>query len=319
MAVAETKRSKLFVSYSHRDDEWLQRLKLHLALLERRGFVHVWSDTRIRVGDQWENEIEDALSESRAAVLMITPAFFGSEYIWNKEMPHILCHANSGMRIFPLLTKPCAWRLADELAQIQARPLSGRALSLGTEASADSDLADFVYELAGLLGKLSSTVASEELDRTRPQTKASRSAVLSQTDAVRLVADPSVWLQKGKGWAGTYKHTNREMRLTILTIEPSGAIQGNIDYPDEGGRTEIEGRVLESSVITSDSQFAALVPVDQIFDGAIIFRETRAIGTATPVSNLQGEYRAIISGSRLFGSWSAPAIDPKAFEFVCEP
>ena len=142
-------------------------------------------------------EIEDALSESRAAVLMISPAFFGSDYIWDKEMPHILRHAKSGMRIFPLLTRPCAWRLADELAQIQARPLSGRALSLGTEASVDSDLADFVYELAGLLGKLSSAVASEELDRTSPPIRTSRPASLPQTDSEARVADPRVWLRVG--------------------------------------------------------------------------------------------------------------------------
>ena len=59
-------RTKLFISYSHRDDEWFQRLKLHLALLERRGIVHIWSDTRIRVGDHWEAEIENALNESHA-------------------------------------------------------------------------------------------------------------------------------------------------------------------------------------------------------------------------------------------------------------
>jgi hypothetical protein len=318
MAATHTPRFKLFVSYSHRDDEWFQRLKLHLTILERRGLVHVWSDTKIRVGDQWENEIENALLESRAAVLMITPAFFGSDYIWKKEMPHILRHAKSGMRIFPLLTKPCAWRLAEELAPIQARPLSGRALSLDSEASVDSDLADFVYELAGMLGELSSTVASEELDRARPPIRTSRPASRPQSVDERQIADPRVWLQVGKRWTGTYQPTNRAMRMGILTVGQSGTIRGDIEYPDEGARTEIEGSVLDSGAISRDSGFAALVPDDQIFDGAIIFRETRAISTDGPPLNLDGQYRAIINGLRLIGSWSTPSIGPKFFEFVCE-
>src|ERR1700734_2718143 len=99
-------RTKLFISYSHRDDEWLERLKLHLAPLERRKIVHIWSDTRIRIGDRWEAEIGSALTESSAAVLMISPAFLDSEYIWEKEMPHILIHQLEGMLVFPLITKP---------------------------------------------------------------------------------------------------------------------------------------------------------------------------------------------------------------------
>src|SRR5215831_18757939 len=130
-------RSKLFISYSHRDEDWLERLKLHLALLERRGIVHVWSDTQVRVGDRWEMEIEDALTDSRAAVLMVTPAFLASKYIWEQKLPRILRHASAGMLVFPLITKPCAWRIASELAERQARPLDGHALSLGTESSID--------------------------------------------------------------------------------------------------------------------------------------------------------------------------------------
>ena len=42
-------RTKLFISYSHRDRGWLEQLKSHLALLERRGLVQVWSDTRIQL------------------------------------------------------------------------------------------------------------------------------------------------------------------------------------------------------------------------------------------------------------------------------
>ena len=55
-------RTKRFVSYSHCDRPWLERLKVHLALLQRRRFVHVSSDMGIEVGTRWRDEIETGLS-----------------------------------------------------------------------------------------------------------------------------------------------------------------------------------------------------------------------------------------------------------------
>jgi hypothetical protein len=137
-------RTKLFISYSHRDRNWLERLKIHLALLQRQDLVHIWSDTRIGVGDRWREEVESALTESRAAVLLISPDFLASDFIWAEEMPRLLAHQKNGMMILPLIARPCAWRIAPELAELQARPEGGRALALGADAEIDLDLAEFV-------------------------------------------------------------------------------------------------------------------------------------------------------------------------------
>ena len=171
-------RTKLFISYSHRDREWLDRLVLHLGILERERRVHVWSDTKTQVGRKWEREIQGALSESRAAVLLITPAFLASKYIWPKEMDLILDHERTGdMEVLPLIAKPCAWRIAPQLAERQARPQDGEALSLGSESAIDANLAAFTYEIAGLLEQLSSAVASAEVDKTNMMRRLGSSSV----------------------------------------------------------------------------------------------------------------------------------------------
>ena len=146
-------RTKIFVSYSQEDRDWLNRVSQHMAVLERRGLIEVWSGTRIAEGANWENEIESALSATKVAVLLVSPAFLASKFVWTKEMPRIVAHAAKGIDILPLIVRPCAWRLEDDLAQLQARPAAGRALSLGSQSQVDSDLSAVVYELAARIGQ----------------------------------------------------------------------------------------------------------------------------------------------------------------------
>jgi hypothetical protein len=103
-------RTQIFVSYSHVDREYLARLKVHLRPFERENLVEVWSDTKIHVGQDWRKEIQAALDRSAAAILLISADFLASDFIANKELPHLLDAAkNDGLRIIPVILKPCAF------------------------------------------------------------------------------------------------------------------------------------------------------------------------------------------------------------------
>ena len=73
-------RTNVFVSYSHDDREWLNRFSQHIAVLERRELVDVWSDARIAAGEDWEQAIDAALSSAKVAVLLVSPAFLASTF-----------------------------------------------------------------------------------------------------------------------------------------------------------------------------------------------------------------------------------------------
>src|SRR5215471_7217732 len=147
-------RTKAFISYSHKDESWKDRLMTHLAVLEFEGLLHIWADTRIAAGDDWYKRIQNAMDDSRVAVLLVSPDFLASKFIRNEEVPRLLqLHADSGMLILPLIARPCAWQLVPWLSRTQVRPKNGKPLSMGNDNDSDADLAAFTYEVASLLSR----------------------------------------------------------------------------------------------------------------------------------------------------------------------
>jgi nucleoside 2-deoxyribosyltransferase len=117
----KAKQHKVFVSYSHADRDFLDRLLVHLKPLERDGKLEIWSDTHLRAGDRWKREIENALARANAAVLLISADFMASEFITNNELPPLLKNAEErGTRIIPLIVKPSRFSRDGNLRQFQA-------------------------------------------------------------------------------------------------------------------------------------------------------------------------------------------------------
>ncbi len=121
----------VFISYSHKDREWLTRVQVHLKVLEYIGVKFtLWDDTRIVAGAKWRGEINHALSASKVAILLVSADFLASSFIQETELPSLLkAAAGGGTTILPVILKPCFFTSHPELSVYQsvndpAKPLS---------------------------------------------------------------------------------------------------------------------------------------------------------------------------------------------------
>jgi hypothetical protein len=157
LRIESAKPPQIFISYSHIDEAWKDRLVGHLGVLESVGALEVWHDQRIQVGSNWRQEIERALEFARVAILLISKDFLTSPFILQSEVPKLLERRRSqGLKVIPLFVRPCAWQAIPWLSEIQGRPKNGNPLSTRGKHQVESHLAALAMEIYEILKPRSS-------------------------------------------------------------------------------------------------------------------------------------------------------------------
>ena len=90
--------NQIFVSYSHKDRVWLDRLKVMAApyLRAAETELDLWEDTRLQAGQQWDVEIRRALHQAGVGVALVSADFLASTYVMDNELPAMINAADQG-------------------------------------------------------------------------------------------------------------------------------------------------------------------------------------------------------------------------------
>ena len=100
----EAGKPTVFVSYSHKDEVWKDRLKPHLRMLEHEEQLILWDDRRIDAGDKWYPQLKQAISRAAVALCLISPDYLASDFIIKEEVPFLLQrYEEGGMLLIPVL------------------------------------------------------------------------------------------------------------------------------------------------------------------------------------------------------------------------
>jgi hypothetical protein len=119
----------VFLSYAPKDKELLEQLKNQLSPLERANFVFLWSDQRVKPGSNREQEIDEQLEKASIILLLISPNYFASDYLYGYEMRRALERHKAGtVCVIPIILHPIEWEQTP-LGTLQALPRDGRAVT----------------------------------------------------------------------------------------------------------------------------------------------------------------------------------------------
>ena len=208
-------RRELFISYSHRDLKWLEQLRTHLKPLERNYNLERWDDSRIKPGDKWLLEIEQALARAAVALLLVSPDFVASDFIDRKEMPSLLEAAqNQGLAILWVPLRPISLKLFPQIVQYQAVFSPERTLADMTDVEQDRTLA-----------KISETIL-ETIDKAKQQAalKQNHNHQRVENDRLELLkAQSDAHAVEAQRWRAEAQRLAKEKEDLRLQVEPEAS------------------------------------------------------------------------------------------------
>lgn len=106
----------ILICYVHQDNHhtdankcWLDRLILHLTPLGLKEKTKIISDQELGAMNTWHQYIQDQLRIIKVVVLLASPDFLASIYIYNSHFPIFLKEAQgSGLKILPIVLRSCS-------------------------------------------------------------------------------------------------------------------------------------------------------------------------------------------------------------------
>lgn len=121
--------TKLFISYSHKDENLISEFIIHLAPLKNNELIKEWYDRKIETGEEFQNDINNNLEDADIICLMISSNFLASKACLEEKDNALDLRLKKGIRVIPVILSPCVWTVHKELSERLAIPTDGKAIT----------------------------------------------------------------------------------------------------------------------------------------------------------------------------------------------
>jgi WD40 repeat protein len=117
---------RVFCSFAPEDADLCHQLHGHLRPFEREGTLTLWHQRLITAGTDWTKAIDEHLASASIIVLLVSPAFFASDYCYGVEMQQALQrHETGDACVIPILVRSVNWQSAP-FAKLAPLPSNGK-------------------------------------------------------------------------------------------------------------------------------------------------------------------------------------------------
>lgn len=117
---------KLFISYSHKDEEDVKKLISFLAPLKDNGLIKEWYDRKLIAGEDFNNTIDNNLENADIICLIISAPFLDSNSCKKEKKRAYELKSKKDIQVIPIILSHCGWRDDQDLKNSLAIPTDGK-------------------------------------------------------------------------------------------------------------------------------------------------------------------------------------------------
>src|SRR6266851_553629 len=103
----------VYISYADEDEKFLKECKKQLKAANLNRFITYWDRSEIELGRDQPEEINRAILSTKIAILLVSPDYLNSDFVFTNEYQPIL---SRDVIIFPILLSPCYYENTPPLA-----------------------------------------------------------------------------------------------------------------------------------------------------------------------------------------------------------
>jgi hypothetical protein len=138
-------------SAAEKDVALARELLQHLEPLKRFAGVDVWSEARIRPGDDWRDEIRRAIDQADVALLLLSSDFLAADGLMDVEVPRLLeRHRAGALRVIPVLMRSCLWEAHPWVKDLRPLPRGEKPVGSFSADARDEVLTEVAKEIVSL-------------------------------------------------------------------------------------------------------------------------------------------------------------------------